>query len=54
MARKISIARTTKMEIPTDLNPDAINEIAMASLIENWIDETERRTWFLFETVQEL
>lgn len=22
---------------------------ASASLIENWIDETERRTWFLFE-----
>jgi starvation-inducible DNA-binding protein len=30
MARSISIARTTKMEIPTDLNPDAINEIATA------------------------
>jgi starvation-inducible DNA-binding protein len=26
------------------------NDIATASLIENWIDETERRTWFLFET----
>ncbi|MGC2211662.1 MAG: DNA starvation/stationary phase protection protein [Silvibacterium sp.] len=25
------------------------NDIATASLIENWIDETERRTWFLFE-----
>jgi starvation-inducible DNA-binding protein len=24
-------------------------DIATASLIENWIDETERRTWFLFE-----
>jgi starvation-inducible DNA-binding protein len=28
------------------------NDIATASLIENWIDETERRTWFLFETIQ--
>ena len=28
--------------------------LATASLLENWIDETERRTWFLFETVQEL
>ncbi|HEY2675785.1 MAG TPA: DNA starvation/stationary phase protection protein [Steroidobacteraceae bacterium] len=31
---------------------DVVNEfrdIATASLIENWIDETERRTWFLFE-----
>jgi len=24
-------------------------DIATASLIENWIDESERRTWFLFE-----
>ena len=24
-------------------------DIAAASLIENWIDETERRCWFLFE-----
>ena len=29
---------------------DEYNDIATASLIENWIDETERRTWFLFET----
>ncbi len=25
------------------------NDVATASLIENWIDETERRTWFLSE-----
>jgi starvation-inducible DNA-binding protein len=25
-------------------------DIASASLIEQWIDETERRTWFLFES----
>ena len=24
-------------------------DIATASLIERWIDETERRRWFLFE-----
>jgi starvation-inducible DNA-binding protein len=24
-------------------------DVATTSLIENWIDETERRTWFLFE-----
>jgi len=24
-------------------------DIATASLIEGWIDETERRTWFLYE-----
>jgi starvation-inducible DNA-binding protein len=29
---------------------DEARDIATASLIENWIDETERRIWFLFET----
>ena len=29
---------------------DERNDLATASLIEGWIDETERRTWFLFET----
>ncbi|QDU26170.1 DNA protection during starvation protein 1 [Anatilimnocola aggregata] len=29
---------------------DEHNDVATASLIENWIDETERRTWFLFES----
>jgi len=28
---------------------DKHDDIATASLIENWIDQTERRTWFLFE-----
>jgi starvation-inducible DNA-binding protein len=28
---------------------DELNDIATASLLENWIDETERRAWFLFE-----
>lgn len=27
------------------------NDVATASLIENWIDETERRTWFLSEVL---
>jgi starvation-inducible DNA-binding protein len=27
------------------------NDVATASLIENWMDETERRTWFLSEIV---
>ncbi len=30
------------------------NDVATASLIENWIDQTERRSWFLFESSQEL
>jgi len=32
---------------------DKHNDVATASLIENWIDETERRTWFLAETARE-
>ena len=28
---------------------DEHNDVATASLIENWIDETEQRAWFLFE-----
>ena len=28
---------------------DEHNDVATASLIENWIDEAEQRTWFLFE-----
>ncbi|MDQ6922950.1 MAG: DNA starvation/stationary phase protection protein [Pseudomonadota bacterium] len=32
---------------------DEHRDIATASLIEVWIDETERRTWFLFEASRE-
>ena len=28
---------------------DEAGDVASASLLENWIDEAERRTWFLFE-----
>ncbi|UYN97439.1 MAG: DNA starvation/stationary phase protection protein [Enhydrobacter sp.] len=28
---------------------DEHNDVATASLLENWIDETEQRIWFLFE-----
>jgi starvation-inducible DNA-binding protein len=31
---------------------DEHGDVATASLIENWIDEAERRTWFLFETTR--
>jgi starvation-inducible DNA-binding protein len=31
---------------------DEHNDVASASLIEVWIDETERRTWFLFEATR--
>ena len=30
------------------------NDVATASLIEVWIDQTERRTWFLSEIVRDL
>jgi starvation-inducible DNA-binding protein len=33
---------------------DRHNDVATASLIEVWIDQTERRTWFLTEIVQDL
>ncbi len=29
------------------------NDVATTSLIENWIDETERRHWFLFEMTRQ-
>ncbi len=29
---------------------DEENDVATTSLLETWIDETERRVWFLFET----
>jgi starvation-inducible DNA-binding protein len=32
---------------------DREGDVATASLIENWIDETERRVWFLHETLGE-
>ena len=31
---------------------DEHRDVASASLIENWIDEAERRTWFLFEAAR--
>jgi starvation-inducible DNA-binding protein len=31
---------------------DEAGDVATASLIENWIDEGERRIWFLFETTR--
>jgi starvation-inducible DNA-binding protein len=31
---------------------DEYGDVATASLLENWIDESERRVWFLFETTR--
>ena len=33
---------------------DEHNDVATASLLENWIDEGERRVWFLFESTRTL
>lgn len=33
---------------------DDADDVATASLLEVYIDETERRTWFLFETTRDL
>jgi starvation-inducible DNA-binding protein len=32
---------------------DEHGDVATASLIENWIDEAEKRVWFLYETMRE-
>ena len=31
---------------------DEHDDVATASMLENWIDQTERRAWFLFETAR--
>jgi starvation-inducible DNA-binding protein len=33
---------------------DEHGDVATASLLENWIDEGERRVWFLFETTRNI
>jgi starvation-inducible DNA-binding protein len=33
---------------------DDAGDVATASLLENWIDQSQRRSWFLFETTREL
>jgi starvation-inducible DNA-binding protein len=33
---------------------DEHNDVATASLLENWIDEAERRVWFLFEATRNI
>ena len=38
----------------THKTADDADDVATASLLEVYIDETERRTWFLFETTREL
>jgi starvation-inducible DNA-binding protein len=33
---------------------DEHHDVATASLLENWIDEAERRVWFLFEATRDI
>jgi starvation-inducible DNA-binding protein len=42
---------TARMRETHDLC-DESGDVASTSLLENWIDEAERRTWFLFETTR--
>ncbi|MGD9635608.1 MAG: Dps family protein [Pirellulales bacterium] len=44
--------RLTQLMRATHAVCDEHNDVATASLLENWIDETERRTWFLFESAR--
>ena len=47
--REDNVLLASKLRVIHDLL-DEHRDIASASLIEGWIDETERRTWFLFES----
>lgn len=44
-------AMVLRMKAVHDLCDDA-GDVATASLLENWIDQTQRRSWFLFETTR--
>ena len=46
-------AFTLSMRAVHSLCDDA-GDVATASLLENWIDQSQRRSWFLFETTREL
>ena len=48
-----NIKLTTRMRVAHDIC-DKYNDSATASLIEEWIDQTEKRAWFLFETSRKL
>ena len=42
---------TARMREAHDLC-DEYGDVATVSLLENWIDEAERRSWFLFESTR--
>jgi starvation-inducible DNA-binding protein len=49
--RQDNQALITRMREAHDLTSDA-NDVATTSLLEVWIDEAERRVWFLFEATR--
>jgi starvation-inducible DNA-binding protein len=49
--REDNLTMTRRLREAHDLCVES-RDIASASLIENWIDETETRTWFLYETAR--
>lgn len=49
--REDNKALVTSMLAAHDLCDDA-NDVATASLLETWIDEAQRRIWFLFEATR--
>ncbi len=49
--RDDNLALTKSLRATHEICEDS-NDVATSSLIEVWIDETERRTWFLNEAVQ--
>jgi starvation-inducible DNA-binding protein len=49
--REDNLALTARLRAVHAVCDDG-NDVATASLLENWIDETERRTWFLFESTR--
>jgi starvation-inducible DNA-binding protein len=49
--RENELALIRSMRAAHGLCDDA-GDVATASLLENWIDQTQRRNWFLFETTR--
>jgi starvation-inducible DNA-binding protein len=49
--REDELALVLRMKAAHELCDDA-GDIATASLIENWVDQTQRRAWFLFEATR--
>jgi starvation-inducible DNA-binding protein len=49
--RENELALINSMRETHDLCDDA-GDVATASLLENWIDQAQRRNWFLFEATR--